>query len=87
MAEFLPEDLSIKFYQHLKLPPEEAPGTKRKSTAPADQKDSKKMKLDDGSSGPTVIALDESPEFKKSEKVSYYCLFVSNSLFLIQNLF
>lgn len=68
MSEFLPEDLSLKFYQHLKLPPEEAPGMKRKSVVPADQKDSKKIKLDDASSSQAVIPLDDSPEILKAEK-------------------
>lgn len=70
MSEFLPEDLSQKFYQYLKLPPEEAPGMKRKSIVPLDQKDQKKIKLDDGNNDSTVNPLDNSPEVLKPEKVS-----------------
>ncbi|XP_034238349.1 ribonuclease H2 subunit B isoform X2 [Thrips palmi] len=68
MSEFLPEDLGLKFYHHLKLPPEEAPGMKRKSVVTPDQKDPKKMKLDDGNNDPALIPVDDSPETQKAEK-------------------
>lgn len=81
ISEYLPEDISAKLYEHLKLPVEENSGSKRKSVTPLEQKDSKKVKL---GSEENFLASDDSVksdgvDLSKSEKVS--------ALYHVQNLF
>lgn len=68
VAEYLPEDLSAKLYHHLKLPPDEAAGVKRKSLMPIDQKDAKKLKTEDENNSTDTGKVDTS-EMPKQEKV------------------
>lgn len=75
VSEYLPEDLSVKLYQHLKLPPDEAVGLKRKSVMPAEQKDGKKLKTGD-ENGSSDAGKDDSSDVSKYEKVCKSTLYV-----------
>ncbi|XP_026278396.2 ribonuclease H2 subunit B isoform X1 [Frankliniella occidentalis] len=66
ISEYLSEDLSAKLYQHLKLPPDETTSAKRKSVPASDQKDVKKIKLDD--ENVSEVSKGDALDLSKSEK-------------------
>ena len=72
ISEYLPEDISAKLYQHLKLPVEENLGMKRKSVTPLEQKDSKKVKMEneENVSASNYSVKSDAIDLSKSEKVS-----------------
>ncbi|KAK3925836.1 Ribonuclease H2 subunit B [Frankliniella fusca] len=72
VSEYLSEDLSAKLYKHLKLPPDEIATVKRKSVSAPEQKDTKKIKLDDENTlgASKGDALDLSRSEKHVDKLS-----------------
>ena len=76
VSDYLPQDISAKLYQHLKLPNEESSNAKRKSVLALEQKDSKKMKADNEENIPSSVdpvkkdTFEASKSDKQPEKLS-----------------